>query len=71
MYQLLCDKCGVAINPGKKTMHLELEESVYKGNTHFLQEPGCMQKNSIVLCDYCARCLRQEVLNTNRDRLDF
>lgn len=52
MVKWFCDRCGKEILPEDYTLHLEVQEELYKGKNDFFVDTNCLSK-TLLLCDQC------------------
>lgn len=58
MVKWFCDRCGKEILPEDYTLHLEMQEEVYKGKNDFFIDGHCLSAAKL-LCDRCNEDLKE------------
>jgi hypothetical protein len=53
-----CDRCNKEILPEDYTLHLEVQEELYKGKNDFFIDTNCSSK-TFLLCDQCNSDLKE------------
>ena len=57
MIKLFCDRCNKEILPEEYSLHLEMQEEVYKGKKDFFIDTQCLS-GAKILCDKCNEQLK-------------
>lgn len=57
MVKWFCDRCHREILPGAYSLHLEIQEELYKGKNDFFIDTNCLSASKL-LCDRCNEQLK-------------
>ena len=57
MVKLFCDRCNREILPEEYSLHLEMQEEIYKGKNDFFIDTQCLSGTKL-LCDKCNEQLK-------------
>ena len=57
MVKWFCDRCHREILPENYSLHLEIQEELYKGKNDFFIDTNCLSASKL-LCDNCNKQLK-------------